>query len=153
MFLHDLNGDDQKKIKNKNSRQLFSAPKNFSSSLGQGCQMVQVFSNQKIQIWVNFGGSCNGRWVYFMDIWFILWTFGVFCGNLVCIFYEHLVYFVVIWYIYPFLVRCTKKESGNPALGRMTEDHFPDQTFCLQQEWRHVQVDSFPELLSLSVFV
>jgi hypothetical protein len=41
----------------------------------------------KIQIWVNFGGSCNGRWwhilltlcplygllLYFMDIWYSLW--------------------------------------------------------------------------------
>jgi hypothetical protein len=29
--------------------------------------------------------------VYFLDIWYILWTFGIFCG--------HLVYFVDIWYI------------------------------------------------------
>jgi hypothetical protein len=31
----------------------------------------------KIQIWVNFGGSCNGR------CWYILWTFDVFYGRLV----------------------------------------------------------------------
>jgi hypothetical protein len=51
----------------------------------------------KIQIWVNFGGSCNGRcwnilWTfgiyyghleYIMDIWYILWKYGIFCGNLV----------------------------------------------------------------------
>jgi hypothetical protein len=29
--------------------------------------------------------------VYFMDIWYILWTFGIFYG--------HLVYFIDIWYI------------------------------------------------------
>jgi hypothetical protein len=29
--------------------------------------------------------------VYSTDIWSILWTFGIFCSNLV--------YFVVIWYI------------------------------------------------------
>jgi hypothetical protein len=28
----------------------------------------------KIQIWVNFGGSCNGR------CWYILWTLGPFYG-------------------------------------------------------------------------
>jgi hypothetical protein len=31
-----------------------------------------IFSNQKIQIWVNFGGSRNGR------CWYILWPFGLF---------------------------------------------------------------------------
>jgi hypothetical protein len=35
----------------------------------------------KIQIWVNFGGSCSGR------CWYISWPSG---------FYSHLVYFVVI---------------------------------------------------------
>jgi hypothetical protein len=38
-------------------------------------------------------------------IWYILWPilcpFGIFCG--------HLVYFVSIWYIFPVLVGCTKK--------------------------------------------
>jgi hypothetical protein len=38
-----------------------------------------------IQIWVNFGGSCNGRWRH------ILWTFGPFYGLLL--------YFMDIWYI------------------------------------------------------
>jgi hypothetical protein len=46
----------------------------------------------KIQIWVNFGGSCNGRcwyilctlgpfyglFLYFMDIWYSSWKFGIF---------------------------------------------------------------------------
>jgi hypothetical protein len=36
-----------------------------------------LFSNQpKIQIWVNFGESCNGR------CWYILWTLGPFYGLL-----------------------------------------------------------------------
>jgi hypothetical protein len=39
--------------------------------------------------------------IYFVVIWYILWSFGIFCG--------HLVYFVVIWYIFPVLMRCTKK--------------------------------------------
>jgi hypothetical protein len=44
---------------------------------------------------------------------YIFWTFGLLCSNLVCftaiwsilrpfdIFYDHLLYFVVIWYIFP----------------------------------------------------
>jgi hypothetical protein len=38
----------------------------------------------KIQIWVNFGGSCTGR------CWYILWTLGPF--------YILLLYFMEIWY-------------------------------------------------------
>jgi hypothetical protein len=43
-----------------------------------------LFSNQKIQIWVNFGGSCIGRWRY------ILGTLGPF--------YALLLYFMDIRY-------------------------------------------------------
>jgi hypothetical protein len=56
----------------------------------------------KIQIWVNFGGSCNGI------CWYILWTFGLFYG--------HLIYFMPIrnifmnfWYIFPRFGISTKK--------------------------------------------
>jgi hypothetical protein len=38
----------------------------------------------------SFGIFC-GHLVYFVVIWYILWSFGIFCG--------HLVYFVVTWYI------------------------------------------------------
>jgi hypothetical protein len=45
--------------------------------------------SSKIPIWVNFGGSYNGR------CWYIVWPLGIF--------YSHLVYFVAIWYIlWPF---------------------------------------------------
>jgi hypothetical protein len=47
----------------------------------------------KIAIWVHLGRSCNGR------VWYTLWTFGLLYGHLICIFYGHLVYLVVIWYI------------------------------------------------------
>jgi hypothetical protein len=40
----------------------------------QVCQMV--FFKPKIQIWANFGGSCNGR------CWYILWKLGPFYGLL-----------------------------------------------------------------------
>jgi hypothetical protein len=56
----------------------------------------------KIPIWVNFGGSYNGRcWLYFMEIWSILRPFGILCG-----FYHHLMY------LFPVLVCCAK---GNLA--------------------------------------
>jgi hypothetical protein len=65
-----------------------------------------------------------------MAIWYILWQFGKFCGNVVYsvaiwyilwqfgIFYGNLVYFTTIWYIlwsfgtYIFVwISCTKKYS------------------------------------------
>jgi hypothetical protein len=56
----------------------------------QACQMV-YFRTQN----PNLGKFCRVvQWkmlVYFMLIWFILWSFGIFYG--------HLVYFMVIWYI------------------------------------------------------
>jgi hypothetical protein len=61
----------------------------------------------KIQIWVNFGGSLNGR------CWYILWTLGPFYGLLL--------YFMDIWYrlwksgiFSPGLVFSAKK-SGSPG--------------------------------------
>jgi hypothetical protein len=35
----------------------------------------------------------NDLLVHFVTIWYILWSFGIFCG--------HLVFFVVIWYLEP----------------------------------------------------
>jgi hypothetical protein len=49
----------------------------------------------KILIWVNFGGTWNGRF------WSILWPFGLFWG--------HLVYLMVIWNFFPVLVSCLNK--------------------------------------------
>jgi hypothetical protein len=54
----------------------------------------------KIQSWVNFGGSCNGRcWYILWTVWSILQPFGLIYG--------HFVYFVVTWYIFSALVCCT----------------------------------------------
>jgi hypothetical protein len=62
-----------------------------------------IFSNQKIPIWVNFGGSCYGR------CWYSIWPFGLFFG--------YFVYFVATWsmlwlfgtYMFLVFVCCTKK--------------------------------------------
>jgi hypothetical protein len=63
----------------------------------------------KIPTWVNFGGSCNGR------CWYILWTLGLFYGQLVNVF-AHLVYFMAIWYIFPHFGMFYQEKSGNPDL-------------------------------------
>jgi hypothetical protein len=47
--------------------------------------------------------------VYVMAIWSILHHFDIYCG--------HLVYFVVIWYIFPLFGMPHPKKSGNPAPG------------------------------------
>jgi hypothetical protein len=73
----------------------------------------------KIPIWVKFWEFCNGRCLY------ILWPF--------CLFQGHLVYFVVIWYIlwsfgifFPFWICCTKKNLATLflALKCLTHHHY-----------------------------
>jgi hypothetical protein len=46
-----------------------------------------LFSNQKSQFWINFGGPCNGK------SWYILWPFGLF--------YCYWKYLMAIWYFVP----------------------------------------------------
>jgi hypothetical protein len=67
----------------------------------------------KIPLWVNFGAVCNGRFwyifghvAYFTANLCILWSFGIFCGRLV--------YFVVVWYIFPRFGLLYQEKSGNP---------------------------------------
>jgi hypothetical protein len=48
-----------------------------------------IFSNQKIPIWANLGGSCNGRG------WYILWPFGIFYGTLV--YYDPFIYLGMLY--------------------------------------------------------
>jgi hypothetical protein len=61
----------------------------------QGCQMV-CFQTKNPKLGKNFGASDWKMLIYFMAIWNILWIFGIF--------YDHLVHFVFIWYIFPVLV-------------------------------------------------
>jgi hypothetical protein len=60
---------------------------------GQECQMA--YFQTKIPIWVDFGGSCNGRCWYILHIaiWSYVRPFCTFCAHLVYI-------FMVIWYIF-----------------------------------------------------
>jgi hypothetical protein len=63
------------------------------ASVGSGLP-DDLFSNQKILMdWKMF--------IYFMAIWNTLWRFGIF--------YDNLVHFVFIWYIFPGLVSYAKK--------------------------------------------
>jgi hypothetical protein len=66
----------------------------------QGCQMVSLRTKNP-----NLGKFWRALdWtmlIYFMVIWNILQTFGIF--------YDHLVHFVFIWYIFPVWVIFTKK--------------------------------------------
>jgi hypothetical protein len=50
---------------------------------------------------------------YFKGIWYILRAFGIF--------YCHLVYFMVTYYIFPSLVCCTKKNLS--TLAWMRQNH------------------------------
>jgi hypothetical protein len=84
-----------------------------------------------------FGESWNGKMLTYFDvIWYILWQFGIFYGNLVYfgaiwyilwkfgIFCCHLVDFGVIWFIlwsfgiyFPILGFCPKRNMATLATG------------------------------------
>jgi hypothetical protein len=64
----------------------------------------------KFVIWVNFGGSCNGR------CWNILRTFGLFYGHFIYCSDIWYLYFVAKCYIFPRLGILYQEKSGNPDL-------------------------------------
>jgi hypothetical protein len=68
--------------------------------LNRGCQMVS-FHTKNSNLGKSWRASDGKILIYFMAIWNTLRTFGIF--------YDHLVHFVFIWYIFPALVSCTKK--------------------------------------------
>jgi hypothetical protein len=51
-----------------------------------------------------------------MAIWNILQTFGIF--------YDHLVHLVIIWYIFPVWISCTKKNLATPVNSPSRKHHF-----------------------------
>jgi hypothetical protein len=72
--------------------------------LGQGCQMVS-FQTQNPNLGKFWRALDWKMLIYFMAIWIILQTFGIF--------YNHLVHFLFIWYILAVLVSWTKKNLAN----------------------------------------
>jgi hypothetical protein len=81
-----------------------TSPRNY---FNQGCQMV-YFQTKNPNLG-NFWTALDWKMlVYFIAIWNILWTFGILYG--------HLVHFVFIWYIFPVLVSCTKKNLATLIL-------------------------------------
>jgi hypothetical protein len=88
---------DRNHLMNESSSWCCDFPERVHPGLPDGTYIFRP----KIRIWVNFGGSCNGR------CWYSLWTLRLLYG--------HLVYFVVIWYIFPVLVCCTKKNLASPV--------------------------------------
>jgi hypothetical protein len=73
----------------------------------QGCQMV-YFQTKNPNLGKFWRAMLCKIFVYFMDIWHILRSIGVF--------YDHLVHFVVIWYIYPHFGMLCQEQSGNPVV-------------------------------------
>jgi hypothetical protein len=75
----------------------------------QGCQMVYFQTKNP-----NLGKFLRALdWkmlIYFMAIWNIFRTFGIFY-----VFYDHLVHFTFIWYIFSGYGFTHHEKSGNPA--------------------------------------
>jgi hypothetical protein len=70
----------------------------------------------KIQIWVNFRGTCNGRcW----RIWSILRPFRIYFG-LFGIFYGNAVYFTAFWYVVPIKIWQPWPNFGAKSAGPAT---------------------------------
>jgi hypothetical protein len=82
----------------------------LTAAFGTGVARWHIFK-PKIPIWVNFGGTCNGRclYTYFMSIWSIFWPFGILCGHLVYFTYD------VFWNIFSRFGMLYKEKSGNPV--------------------------------------
>jgi hypothetical protein len=60
------------------------------------------------KFWRKLEWKCG--YTYIVDIWPILRPFGIF--------HSHLVHFAVIWYIFPVLVCCAKKNLATPDTSR-----------------------------------
>jgi hypothetical protein len=71
----------------------------------QGCQMV-CFQTKNANLGKFWRALDWKMLIYFMPIWNILQTFGIF--------YNHLVHFVFIWYIFSSFGNMYQDKSGNP---------------------------------------
>jgi hypothetical protein len=113
-------------------------------SAKQGCQMFYFQTKN-----TNFGTFWRVfQWkmmVYFRVIWRIIQPFGTFCG--------HLVFFIVIWYIFPVLVCYKKKnlatlaQNGSHSIGHDQFLNFPTlfPTLCFSAK-THDTISSFETL-------
>jgi hypothetical protein len=94
-----------------------------------------LFSNQKFEIWVNFGGPLHGKcWYilwpleYFMAICYNLWPFGIVC--------VHLLYFFPIWNVW------TKKNLATLVSSFMfcpVWTFFKNRFFRQVSNWHHTK--------------
>jgi hypothetical protein len=90
----------------------------------QGCQIVW-FQTKDPNLGKNFRASEWKMLIYFMAIWNILWIFGVF--------FDHSVYFVLIWCIFPVLVSCTKKNLATLHAGKLFQGPLRKQRVYLRK--------------------
>jgi hypothetical protein len=102
-FLNGGNGLFSKRRKPSTESEKICTSIIFDGATFQCPSQAMCIFKPKITIWVNFGGSCNGR------CWNILGPFGMFYVRPFSLFCGHLVYFMVIWYIFPVLVFCTNE--------------------------------------------
>jgi hypothetical protein len=84
-----------------------------------------IFSNLKYQcgqisedLAMEDVGILYGHLVYFVTIWYILWPFGIFCGQ-----FE---YFMAIRIIFSVLVYCTKKNLATMLCSAKTRTKIVD---------------------------
>jgi hypothetical protein len=77
----------------------------YTTQQMQGCQMV-CFQTQNPNLGKFWKALLRKILVYFMTIWSMLWPLEIF--------YIHLVYFVVILYIFPRFGILDREKSGNP---------------------------------------
>jgi hypothetical protein len=72
----------------------------------RGCQMV-CFQTKNPNLGKFWRVLDWKMFIYFMDIWNILWTFGIL--------YDRLVHFVFIWRIFSSIGIMCQEKSGNPG--------------------------------------
>jgi hypothetical protein len=87
--------------------------------------------------------------VYFMAIWYILRTFGIFCG--------HLVYFMVIWYFFPVWYVAPRKNLATlvGALAKLWKSSLKvlwkcDCETCMKEEVTMTKMYMMPLMVSLT---
>jgi hypothetical protein len=88
-----------------------------------------LFSNQKTTLGKFWRFLLWKILVYFMTIWSILWPLEIFYG--------HLVYFVVIWYIFPHFVILDLLNLATLICVRARSNPFQLQTAALAKRGAH----------------